>query len=633
MLRRSKRIMALAMAALLGAGVTEQSAKAFSGENRLDALLEAELREEKNTTYKNDKAAVVYLTDFYQAKEAASFDSKTVRRLPSGQTVFVDDTVMVDGVAWFKVHFYENDICMEAYIEEANLAYTDAELRRWTKAHVDKTEVLGAIDGMAADVMQFPESYRNRLAQLKVKHPNWIFVPMDTGINWSDAVFNEINPKNRSWAHNSTPDSWKGAPTGQKNWYYATQVGVEYCLDPRNFLNETDIFQFEQLTYHAACQNVEGVQNFLNNSFMAGYVQGGEPNTFETYTYAQMFCHLGTELNVSPYHLASRVYQEQGMQGTSPLISGRYPGMEHLFNYFNIGASGNTSADVIKNGLARAQREGWFTPASSILGGAKIISKSYILKGQDTLYLQKFDVDNGTYDGQNNGMFAHQYMQNISAPTSESRSTYKLYAQNGALNSPFVFKIPIYWNMPNSNYHMFSDVYDYWQCDAIAFVVQKGIMVGKQLNYFGANDNLTRAELATVMYSACGKPETEYREIYFDVPNGTWYSVPVSWVNKVGIAVGYGNGYFGTNDSITREQMIVMLYHLAIVQGYPINIDYTSLYRFPDDGQYSAWAREGLAWATTNGLIVGKNGNIAAKDKITRAEAAAIMKNYYSLKQ
>ena len=160
-----------------------------------------------------------------------------------------------------------------------------------------------------------------------------------------------------------------------------------------------------------------------------------------------IFWSIGAEENrqVSPFHLAARVLQEQG-EGTSPLISGTYPGYEHYYNYFNVGASGSTNEEVIRNGLNYAKDHDWHGAYYSILGGAEVISASYIRKGQDTLYLQKFNVSPTA----SNPVYTHQYMQNISAPTSEALSMKKLYESAGALENTFVFKIPVYENMPAS---------------------------------------------------------------------------------------------------------------------------------------------------------------------------------------
>ena len=97
------------------------------------------------------------------------------------------------------------------------------------------------------------------------------------------------------------------------------------------------------------------------------------------------------------------------------------------------------------NGLTYAKQQNWYDGYYSILGGAKFISQNYIAKGQDTIYLQKYNVIGSYY-----ALFTHQYMQNIVAPTSEGISTYKLYRDSNSLNNSFVFKIPVYDNMPEN---------------------------------------------------------------------------------------------------------------------------------------------------------------------------------------
>ena len=214
-------------------------------------------------------------------------------------------------------------------------------------------------------------------------------------------------------------------------------------MDPRNSLQENAIFQFEQLTYNASYHTEEAVKNFLEGTFMNSSQNAPETSM----KFYHIFWSIGAEENrqVSPFHLAARVLQEQG-EGTSPLISGTYPGYEHYYNYFNVGASGSTNEEVIRNGLNYAKDHDWHGAYYSILGGAEVISASYIRKGQDTLYLQKFNVSPTA----SNPVYTHQYMQNISAPTSEALSMKKLYESAGALENTFVFKIPVYENMPAS---------------------------------------------------------------------------------------------------------------------------------------------------------------------------------------
>lgn len=389
--------------------------------------------------------ATVYLMDKYPVKKAASMDSETVVTVPSGQMVQIQDVELTeDYEAWVKVSFIRQGQEYAGYVQRRNLACSDELFIQW---EMDYGMNPGAYRMMFAlgeetaplvyeDIEQFPESYKEALTALKKAHPNWIFVKMDTQLNWDTVVAEEL--KGGRSLISASLGGYLQEGEFSRGWSYATKEALEYYLDPRNSLKEKEIFQFEQLTfnesYHMDC--VAAVQRFLDNTFMKGNV----PQTVMPYSF--VFWAIGKEQDISPFHLASRVYQEQG-QGTSPLISGTYLGYEGYYNYFNIAASGKTDQEVIENGLKYAKEQGWNTPYLSLYLGSKVIASNYIARGQDTLYLQKFDVDSSDGD-----LYWHQYMQNISAPVSEARSIYKLYEETGALDNLFVFKIPVYNNMP-----------------------------------------------------------------------------------------------------------------------------------------------------------------------------------------
>ena len=294
------------------------------------------------------------------------------------------------------------------------------------------------------DIEKFPDSYKSALYALKEKHPNWTFEVMETGLDWSTVVANEMNPDYRSLVPTYFDSKFVGRNYGD-GWACATQEAVEYYLDPRNWLTEDYIFQFEKLTYNSGTQGIATVQKVLQNTFMSGYIQSDAQTNYEEMglTYAHAFFDIGKHIGVSPVHLATRVKQEQGTQGTSDLISGVYPGYEGYYNYYNIQASGKTHEEIVRNGLNEAKSEGWNNRYAALIGGSQKVANRYILRGQDTLYLQKFDVD-GQYDGR----YWHQYMQNLAAPSNEGRNTKKAYASAGMLDEAFIFKIPVYKNMP-----------------------------------------------------------------------------------------------------------------------------------------------------------------------------------------
>ena len=292
----------------------------------------------------------------------------------------------------------------------------------------------------------FPESYVHDLAVLHALYPNWVFNPIDTGLDWNTVIENESYP-GRNLVENSENDAKKSTDSRAYDWTTNTWTiydsgrwvsahpdFIAYCMDPRNFLTATNIFMFESLNF-SENHNADGVNSIIKNTFMATPIDNGDGTMLD---YTTAFMTIGREANVSPYHLASRVFQEQG-NGKSVLISGTYSGYVGYYNYFNIGASGSTSEAVVVNGLTYAKNKGWNTRYASLLGGANFIAKSYISVGQNTLYFQKFDVI------AQGGLYSHQYMQNVQAAISEGKKVGNGYSDK---QQAFVFNIPVYQNMP-----------------------------------------------------------------------------------------------------------------------------------------------------------------------------------------
>lgn len=396
----------------------------------------------------HDVMALVYLSDEYPVRAQASYDSETLVNVPSGQMVEIRDVFVDDNYeVWEYVTLLYGTEEYQGYIPRMYLACSDEKFLEWEdvyRMNPGAGAVTYSLDGTQRnlDIEQFPASYQAALTALKQQHPNWTFVKMNTGLDWGTVIYNQMQG-GKSLVHKSFPDYTKAGAYDNGNWFYATEDILKYYMDPRNGLTEETVFQFEQLTYNETYHTEAAVEAFLNNTFM----NSGSNAPGTSMTFGHIFWAIGAEENrkVSPFHLAARVYQEQG-QGTSDLISGRYPGYENCYNYFNIGATGTTTAQVIENGLKYARDHGWNDAYFSILGGADVISANYIKRGQDTLYLQKYNVNPKGYYA----LYTHQYMQNISAPASESKSIKKLYASANSLDNTFVFKIPVFENMPET---------------------------------------------------------------------------------------------------------------------------------------------------------------------------------------
>ena len=400
-----------------------------------EEYLEMARTELKEITAQDVVMALVYLCDSYQVRKTADAEGEVCVSIPTGTTVEITGMdVDADWQLWFQVSLSWKDTSYTGYIQTGYLAYSNEKLMEWENMYFPQVMLLSA--GNYPDVEQFPASYQNKLTQLKKAHPNWVFVKQNTGLDWQTVIKNE-NTGERSLIQTKMGSAYTNGVHGQPGWSYASEAAIKYYMDPRNFLDETRVFMFEQLTYNPSYHTQSAVQNILNSTFMKGSIPG------DSKTYAAAFFDIGSTLKVSPFHLACRVYQEQG-KGESALISGTYSGYEGYYNYYNIKASGSSNKAIIENGLTYAKQQGWNSRYKSLQGGAKILSQNYILKGQDTLYLQKYDVDNSY-----NGLYAHQYMQNIMAPYTESSMVKSAYQSTGAINNSFVFKIPVYLNMPS----------------------------------------------------------------------------------------------------------------------------------------------------------------------------------------
>lgn len=289
----------------------------------------------------------------------------------------------------------------------------------------------------------FPESYKPYLRKLHAIHPNWTFKADYTGIDWGEAAEAESQKGTSAISHlypslifkdSANPD---GIIVDGKNWYAPAKEAVMYYMDPRNFLTEKNIFMYQSLSYNA--NEDSSVKEILKGSFMEGtFTENGC-----TKTYADAFIEAARESNVSSVHLASRSLLEMGMEMSSA-ASGTVPGYEGYYNFYNIGAY--SGEDNYLKGLEYAKNHGWNSVQKAITGGAKFIGSSYINKGQDTIYFQKFNVSsNKKYNA-----YTHQYQTNIMAPETESASIYKSYKSNGKLGNNYTFVIPVYNNRPDS---------------------------------------------------------------------------------------------------------------------------------------------------------------------------------------
>lgn len=303
----------------------------------------------------------------------------------------------------------------------------------------------------------FPESYHAGLTALHNKYPNWVFEPQHTGLTW-DEVIKAENKLGRSLVGKNSIASWKSTQEGAYNWetgawttfdggswVSASEALIKHYVDPRNFFDDTYIFQFLRQSYDSKTDYAPSITAMFSKStyWSTPFEEDGRTKTF-----VETLLEAGAASGVSPYTIASTIIQEQGWEPTSGLISGA----SGYYNYFNAGAYEEGNMSPVERGIWYASQTDasnlrpWTTRTKAITGGAINYGKNYVSVGQDTIYLKKFDVI------EQGGLYNHQYMTHILAAASEGKLLANAFwdksVAESTATSALVFKIPIYKNMP-----------------------------------------------------------------------------------------------------------------------------------------------------------------------------------------
>ena len=307
---------------------------------------------------------------------------------------------------------------------------------------------------LKSGISNFPKEYQTALNKIKEQHPNWTFEAYNTGISWDTLILNETSTHGRNRVIKSADGSWRCSCGNVASGYAcASKDIIAYYLDPRNFLNEINIFQFLEISYNSNIHNLAGVKSAVKNTFLDNTITYEKDGKSYTKTYSEIILEAAKQSKMSPYSIVTKIIQEVGTKGSSS-VSGKYSGYEGYYNFFNLGAY--DSGNAIVNGLKYAKDKGWDNQYDSIIGGAKEVANGYTNAGQNTAYFYKWDVvgtsilqSGKTQTVSSSNMFWHQYMANVQDPTSQSKSLYNTYAKNGILEKGLNFIIPVYTNMPS----------------------------------------------------------------------------------------------------------------------------------------------------------------------------------------
>ena len=294
-------------------------------------------------------------------------------------------------------------------------------------------------------IAEFPESYRPFLRELHAVYPNWKFYADNISMTLDEAVQLEVSLKvseyaSLSWramdkgCYDWTSGKWSSFESGR--WNYVSREVIKYYMDPRNFLNASYIYSFMQQNYDPSRQNEDGVKSIIKGTFLEkGY--SDPKDTAYGGSYSKVIMAAAQSSGVNPYVLAATIIQEQGVNGTSNLVSGKYPGYEGYYNFFNVKANGE---NPVLNGLIYAQNSNWNTRSASIIGGAAFCGNNYIKNGQNTYFYINYNIKDP-----NN--INHQYAQAVQNAASSGYFVSKTY--KNLKNAELDFLIPVYEDMPS----------------------------------------------------------------------------------------------------------------------------------------------------------------------------------------
>ena len=453
----------------------------------------------QGTAFSAERTAIIK-GSLVNVRAEASIKSRKVSTLFSNAAVTVSDSFQGnDGDTWYPVKYSGGQGFVRSDFIKFPVQYQRDE----------------AFEN-ALNQQGFPESYKDGLRSLHAEFPSWRFEGFKTNLDWNSVLDGEMEGTG-SLVDKNAISSWKSTDAGKYDWNSGTWPGFDgptwvgasrpltaYYMDPRNFLDESYIFQFLLHSYNPEEQTRDGLSMVLKGSFMEGKgsadkAEGVQSSSGETeqnaggavvdapktepaggssssgsengvvsavgpggnlspsenevsssddsgngnrsgIDYVDILMKAAEQTRQNPYVLAAMILQEQG-KGTSGSVSGA----SGFYNYFNVGAYAANGMGAVERGLWYAKQSGsfgrpWNSVEKSIVGGAVFFAENYLKAGQNTLYLKKWNV-------QGTNLYKHQYMTNVQGAAEEGAKLSKAYTAE-MKNKALVFSIPIYENMP-----------------------------------------------------------------------------------------------------------------------------------------------------------------------------------------
>ena len=252
------------------------------------------------------------------------------------------------------------------------------------------------------------------------------------------------------------------------------------------------------------------------------------------------------------------------------------------------------------------------------------------LSDEDTLSLIsaaiKLSVYSGAYDYWNREGNKYDYFINENGEIYLAFDAYAFSAgsQSGAI-IPLGKKVDAQGNIVTCNSSNYYDVMTpSWYRDSVDYVTDKTYMTGVGLWEFNPSGRVSRAQVAQILYAMEGKPNSG-KDMFSDVTAGAWYKEAVNWAANNGLVSGYGNGKFGPNDNVTRQQLVAILYKYAQYKKLDTATSF-DITKYPDYKRVSGYAIVPMRWAVGHRIISGTNKGLDPIGTATRAQIAVILR-------
>ncbi|WP_313582882.1 dockerin type I domain-containing protein [Lacrimispora sp.] len=229
-----------------------------------------------------EKAATVNATTL-NVRSGPGTTYSVVTKLTNGASVTViDEKNASDGALWYQIRVSgSGGQTVTGYVSKSYL--------KFPASYTNDADFESRLTAEG-----FPESYKTKLRALHAQYPKWVFRAQHTNLDWNTAI-KEESQVGKTLVHTNSLSSWKSTVDGAYNWDTSTWIGydgsswvtasediVRYYMDPRNFLDETNIFQFMTHTYDSNKHTAEGLKTMVKGTFLSGESSGGSSNSGNT---------------------------------------------------------------------------------------------------------------------------------------------------------------------------------------------------------------------------------------------------------------------------------------------------------------------------------------------------------------